>query len=243
MPKRKSRYQRNRRDKFTSLSSVPIQEKFRHERNPPPIRPLNENQASYLQALRSYEQIFVLGPAGTGKTWLAASHAADRLRSHKINKIIITRPNVPCGRTLGHFPGDLNEKFAPWAAPVIEAIKGRMGRNAFEIALKHEDIEMVPFEVMRGRSFHDAFVLLDEAQNATPEEIKVFLTRIGERCTTVINGDITQCDLADSSGLAVALDMIRDQQMPVPIIEFTADDIVRGGVCGMWVRAFEKTNP
>lgn len=235
MAKRRSQYQRV---DFQPLMQV--QEKFRHERNPPPICPLNDNQGLYLDALRKYEQVFVLGPSGTGKTWIAASYAADLLRTHKIQKIIITRPNVPCGRTLGHFPGDLKEKFAPWATPVVEAIKGRIGYNAFEIALKHDDIEMVPFEVMRGRSFHDAFVLLDEAQNAITDEIKMFLTRIGERCITVINGDVTQCDLDASSGLAVALQMIRDQQLPVPVIEFSIDDIVRGGVCGMWVRAFEK---
>lgn len=221
------------------LSEKPIPDKFRHERNLPPIRPLNATQAAYLDALRCSEQVFVLGPAGTGKTWLAATHAADRLRGHQIDKIILTRPNVPCGRSLGFFPGDLNEKFAPWAAPVVEAIKERMGRNAFEIALKNGDIEMVPFEVMRGRSFRDAFVLLDEAQNASADEIKVFLTRIGEGCTTVINGDVTQCDLDQESGLALVLDMIRRQSLPVPVIEFTVDDIVRSGVCGMWVRAFE----
>lgn len=235
MSKRHAPRQRHR----TRLSAQPIPEKFRHERNPPPIHPLNENQARYLSALSRHEQVFALGPAGTGKTWLAATHAADLLRLHTIDKIILTRPNVPCGRSLGFFPGDLNEKFAPWAAPVVEAIKERMGRNAFEIALKNGDVEMVPFEVMRGRSFRDAFVLLDEAQNATPSEIKVFLTRIGEGCTTVINGDVTQCDLDEASGLALALAMIRDQGLPVPVIEFTAADIVRSGVCGMWVRAFE----
>lgn len=222
------------------LSERPIPDKFRQERNPPPIRPLNPRQAEYLDALQHSEQVFVLGPAGTGKTWLAATHAADRLRAHEIDRIILTRPNVPCGRSLGFFPGDLNEKFAPWAAPVVEAIKERMGRNAFEIALKNGDVEMVPFEVMRGRSFQDAFVLLDEAQNATADEIKVFLTRIGEGCTTVVNGDVTQTDIDEASGLAVALRMIADQNMPVPVIQFTADDIVRSGVCGMWVRAFES---
>lgn len=238
MVKRRSHNSRNRVDFQPPVTP----EKFRYERNPPPIQALNDNQALYLDALRKYEQIFVLGPSGTGKTWIAASYAADLLRMHKIRKIIITRPNVPCGRTLGHFPGDVNEKFAPWVAPIVEAIKGRMGYNAFEIALKHNDIELVPLEVMRGRSFHDSFVLLDEAQNSIKNEIKMFLTRIGERCITVVNGDVTQCDLDASSGLGVALDMIRDQQLPVPVIEFSVEDIVRGGVCGMWVRAFEKSS-
>ena len=102
---------------------------------------------------------------------------------------------MPCGRSLGYFPGTLEDKFAPWAAPVVEAIKERIGKAAYEIALKKGDIELVPFEVMRGRSWKNAFVLLDEAQNTTPAEIKTFLTRIGEDCTVVINGDVSQCDL------------------------------------------------
>ncbi len=169
--------------------------KFEAERVLPPIKALNPTQADYLDALRKFPQVIVLGPAGTGKTWIAATHAADQFRNRRIDKIILTRPNVPCGRSLGFFPGSLEDKFAPWAAPVVEAIKERIGKAAYEIALKNGSIEMVPFEVMRGRSWKNAFVLFDEAQNATPAEIKTFLTRIGEDCTVVINGDISQCDL------------------------------------------------
>ncbi len=206
----------------------------------PPIKPLNATQVDYLAALRSCRQIVVLGPAGTGKTWIAATHAADLYRNQQIAKIIITRPNVPCGRSLGFFPGSLRDKFAPWAAPIIEAIKERIGNSAYEIALKGGGIEMVPFEVMRGRSWKDAFVLLDEAQNTTPAEIKTFLTRVGEDCTVVINGDVSQCDLAEASGLRTALHLIRSRKLPVPVIEFTLEDIVRSGHCAMWVRAFEE---
>lgn len=223
----------------TRLSKQPIPVKFEHERHLAPIVPLNATQATYLDALAHYPQIMVLGPAGTGKTWLAATYAADRLRTHALERIILTRPNVPAGRSLGFFPGDLNEKFGPWAAPVVEAIKERIGRVPFELALRNGDIEFVPFEVMRGRSFRDAFVLLDEAQNATADELKLFLTRVGEDCTTVINGDVTQSDLPGTSGLAVILDLIRRQGLDVPVIEFTADDIVRSDLCAMWVRAFQ----
>ena len=146
---------------------------------------------------------------------------------------------MPCGRSLGFFPGSLEEKFGPWATPVIEAIKERIGKAAYEIALKHGDIEMVPFEVMRGRSWKEAFVLLDEAQNTTPVEIKTFLTRIGEDCTVVINGDVSQCDLTETSGLRTVLDLIKSKNLPVPMIEFSRNDIVRSGICAMWVRAFE----
>jgi phosphate starvation-inducible PhoH-like protein len=214
--------------------------KYAAERLPPPIRPLNPTQADYLDALRSSAQVIVLGPAGTGKTWIAATHAADLYRARQVEKIILTRPNVPCGRSLGFFPGSLEEKFAPWAAPVIEAIRERIGAAAFEIAVKRREIEMVPFEVMRGRSWKDAFVLLDEAQNTTPAEIKMFLTRIGEDCTVVINGDVSQCDLDEQSGLSVALDLVAKRRLPVPVIEFALADIVRSGICAMWVRAFEE---
>lgn len=214
--------------------------KFEAERLPPPIRALNATQAEYLEALRTSPQVIVLGPAGTGKTWIAATHAADLYRRKAISKIILSRPNVPSGRSLGAFPGSLNEKFAPWAAPVVDAMQDRMGRAAYEIAVKRGDIEMVPFEVMRGRSWSDAFVLLDEAQNTTPAEIKTFLTRVGENCTVVVNGDVGQCDLASDSGLSTVLQLIRAKGLPVPVVEFTVDDIVRSGLCAMWVRAFTE---
>jgi len=216
--------------------------KFESERALPPIRALNPTQADYLDALRKSPQVIVLGPAGTGKTWIAATHAADLYRNRQINKIILTRPNVPCGRSLGFFPGSLEDKFAPWAAPVAEAIKERIGKAAYDIAIKNGAIEMVPFEVMRGRSWKNAFVLLDEAQNATPAEIKTFLTRIGEDCTMVVNGDISQCDLEEASGLATIIHLIKSQMLSVPVIEFTREDIVRSGVCAMWVRAFDEAS-
>ena len=216
--------------------------KFESERILPQIKPLTPTQAIYLNALRTSPQIVVLGPAGTGKTWIAATYAADLFRAGRTDKIILTRPNVPCGRSLGFFPGTLQDKFAPWAAPITDAIKERIGKAAYEIALKKGDIEMVPFEVMRGRSWKNAFVLFDEAQNSTPAEIKTFLTRIGEDCTVVINGDVNQCDLSEASGLRAVIHMIKSQMLPVPVIEFTRDDIVRSGVCAMWVRAFDEAN-
>ena len=164
---------------------------------------MTAKQGDYLEALGSRPQTIVLGPAGTGKTWIAATYAADLYRQRRIERIILTRPNVPCGRSLGFFPGSLENKFAPWAVPVTDAIRERIGRAAFDIAAKRGDIEMVPFEVMRGRSWRNAFVLLDEAQNTTPAEIKMFLTRVGEACTTVINGDVAQSDLPSGSGLTM----------------------------------------
>jgi phosphate starvation-inducible PhoH-like protein len=214
--------------------------KFELERSAPPILPLNDTQSRYLDALRSSPQTLVLGPAGTGKTWIAASFAADLYRQRRISKIILTRPNVPCGRSLGFFPGSLEEKFAPWATPIVDAIKERIGAAAFQIAQRAGDIEMVPFEVMRGRSWANAFIILDEAQNASLAELKMLLTRVGENCTLVVNGDIAQCDLRDGSGLGAVIELVRARGLPVPIIEFGLDDIVRSGVCEMWVRAFAE---
>ncbi|MBB4197975.1 phosphate starvation-inducible protein PhoH [Rhodoblastus sphagnicola] len=213
--------------------------KFQHDRNPPPIKALNATQADYLAALRHSQQIVVLGPAGAGKTWIAATYAADLFRQGRIEKIVLTRPNVPCGRSLGYFPGSLQEKFAPWAVPIAEAIKERIGEAAFDIAVKRGDIEMVPFEVMRGRTWRNAFVLLDEAQNTSVMEIKTFLTRIGEECISVVNGDVSQSDIREASGLSRMIELIRANDLPVPVIEFTLDDIVRSGLCAMWARAFE----
>jgi phosphate starvation-inducible PhoH-like protein len=215
--------------------------KFQSERTPPPIIAMNKRQAEYLAHLRTSPQIFVLGPAGTGKTWIAASHAADLYRAGSITKIILTRPNVPCGRSLGFFPGTLESKFAPWTVPVIDAIRDRLGKAVYDVAVRNGDIEVVPFEVMRGRSWKDAFILLDEAQNTSAVEIKMFLTRVGEGCTTVINGDIAQCDLAQGSGLRIAIELLKARQLPIPVIEFSTDDIVRSGLCAMWVRAFEES--
>jgi len=237
---------KNRRRNGRAFETAEIIEfqglKFEAERVLPPIKALNPTQANYLDALRTSPQVIVLGPAGTGKTWIAATHAADLLRNRQIDKIILTRPNVPCGRSLGFFPGTLEDKFAPWSAPVVEAIKERIGKAAYEIALKNGAIELVPFEVMRGRSWKNAFVLFDEAQNATTPEIKTFLTRIGEDCTVVINGDVSQCDLEQASGLRSVIHMIKSQMLPVPVVEFSRDEIVRSGVCAMWVRAFDEAN-
>ncbi len=213
--------------------------KFQKERVVPPIKALNAAQADYIDAIRTSPQVVVLGPAGTGKTWIAATEAADMYRQRRIGKIVLTRPNVPCGRSLGFFPGTMEDKFAPWAAPIVEAIKERIGAAAYDIALRNGDIEMVPFEVMRGRSWKNAFVLLDEAQNTTPAEIKTFLTRVGEECKVVVNGDVGQCDLDEASGLAAVLALIRAHDLPVPVVEFGVEDIVRSGHCAMWVRAFE----
>ena len=214
--------------------------KFADERHLPPITPLTAKQAEYLEALSAHSQVIVLGPAGTGKTYIAGTRAADLLRQRRIRKVVVTRPNVPAGRSLGFYPGSLEEKIAPWVVPLTEAMKERMGEAAFEIASKAGDIEVVPFEVMRGRTFKDCLVILDEAQNTTPAEIKMFLTRIGEDAQVIINGDVSQTDLRETSGLRTVIHLVKSRMMPIPIVEFGLADIVRSGICAEWVRAFEE---
>ena len=237
-----SKKKRKDRRSFETSTIIPFNGlKFKQEREYPSIKALNVGQANYLASLNMSSQVVVIGPAGTGKTWIAATYASDLYRRRQISKIILT-PQMSHRDATRIFPGSLEDKFSPWAVPIVEAIKERIGKAAYEIALRHGDIEMAPFEVMRGRTWKGAFVLLDEAQNATTAELKTFLTRIGEDCVTVINGDVSQCDLDSGSGLSKIITMIRNQKLPVPIVEFTVDDIVRSGSCGMWVRAFEDAH-
>ena len=212
--------------------------KFQEERRPEAIRPLTQTQGEYLRALDESAQIIVLGPAGTGKTYIAGTRAADLLRQNKIDKVIITRPNVPGGRSLGFFPGDMMEKIAPWVVPLTETMSDRMGAGAFDTALKAGNIEIVPFEVMRGRTFRNAFIILDEAQNTTSSEIKMFITRIGEDSQVIVNGDIEQSDLPRDSGLRTMIHLAKKHSLSIPLIEFTVEDIVRSDICAMWVKAF-----
>lgn len=204
------------------------------------LLPKNGKQALYIEALKTSPQVIVTGSAGTGKTYIAASWASKLFAEGRVERIILTRPNVPSGRSLGFFPGSMEEKMAPWVIPFTDVIQQHLGPGAFEASMKKRSIDIVPFEVMRGRTFHNAFVILDEAQNTSPAEIKMFLTRIGDGTQVVINGDIKQSDLKSDSGLLTVLRMIQKQNLSVPHIEFTVDDIVRSDICAMWVRAFDK---
>lgn len=201
--------------------------------------PLNDNQATYINALARSSQVVVVGYSGTGKTYIAATVAANLYLQRLINKIVITRPNVAVGKDLGYLPGDLYEKFAPWAMPVLDVLKKQLGDGVFDTALKAGNIEMAPLSIMRGRSFKDAFIILDEAQNTSIAEIKMFLTRIGENCKVVVNGDIRQSDIHGQSGLSKIIHLAKKNNLPIPIIEFGVDDIVRSDICKQWIIAFE----
>lgn len=200
-----------------------------------------QKQQELIDAIYRDDQIFVLGPAGTGKTYVVSSLAAKFFAEGKISKIIITRPNVASGPQNGFFPGDLNEKMAPWVAPIVSVLKEKLGEHIYEIALKKENIEIVPFEVMRGRSFNDQMVILDEAQNVSLEEFKMFVTRIGERSKVVINGDVKQSDLGQKSGYQRMLQLAKKYNVSgTSLIEFSIDDCVRSGIVREWLHIFDK---
>lgn len=215
---------------------------YKNADNKPPIQlvPKSTRQAEYIDALKDSSQIIVLGPAGTGKTYIGATKAAQLYQEKQIDKIIITRPNVAAGKSIGYFPGTLEEKMMPWVMPVLEVLHWHLGKGAVETGIKNGNIEIAPFETMRGRSFQDAFVILDEAQNVTPHEMKMFLTRVGENCTVILNGDIQQSDLGETSGLSKAIHMAKKHLIPVPIVEFGPEDIVRSQLCKQWIIAFMK---
>jgi phosphate starvation-inducible protein PhoH and related proteins len=176
----------------------------------------------------------------TGKTFIAATMAANMYLTGQVERLVLTRPNVSVGKDLGYFPGDINEKFGPWAAPVVDVLQERLGKGKLETDIKNGNIELAPMSVMRGRSFKNSFVILDEAQNTTIPEMKMFLTRIGEGTKVVINGDVKQSDIKEQSGLSKIIHLAKKHQMDIPVIEFGIDDIVRSNICKAWLIAFES---
>lgn len=204
------------------------------------LKALNDKQKEYISAINTSDQVIVCGYSGTGKTFIAATLAANAYLNKQVDKIVLTRPNVSVGKDLGYFPGSLEEKFAPWAAPVLDVLEKQLTEGVLNTGIKNGNILMAPLSTMRGRSFKDAFVILDEAQNTTVAEMKMFLTRIGEGTKVVINGDIRQSDIKETSGLSKVIQIAKKRQMDVPIIEFGIDDIVRSHICKEWIIAFEE---
>ena len=151
-----------------------------------------DKQGEYLAALRGPDVVVAVGYSGTGKSYMAAVHAANLYLDKQIDKIILTRPNVAVGKDLGYMPGTLEEKFTPWVMPILDNLIEVMGKGVVETAIKNGNIEFAPLAYMRGRSFQNAFIILDEASNTTPQEMIMFLTRIGDNTKVVINGDILQ---------------------------------------------------
>jgi phosphate starvation-inducible PhoH-like protein len=202
--------------------------------------PRTDKQKEFIDALSSSSQVFVLGPAGTGKTYVTATVASDLYTTKAIDRIVITRPHVAVGKELGFLKGDLTEKTMPWALPVLDVLEKHLGKGTVETGIKNGNIEMAPLALMRGRSFDNAFIIVDETQNITTHELKMLLTRVGEGSTIVLNGDVQQSDLKEADGLSKVIHLAKKHMLPVPIIEFGVEDIVRSDICAQWVKVFMK---
>jgi phosphate starvation-inducible protein PhoH and related proteins len=198
-----------------------------------------ENQKKYIRSIIDDEIIFCTGPSGTGKSFIAAGVASEHIRKDKIDSIIVTRPLVCTGKDLGSLPGEINEKIKPYLQPMEENLKFFLGRDYFGHFYNQRRIRFEPLETMRGSTFHDAYMILDEAQNCTLEQIKMFITRMGQNSKVIINGDTKQTDLYDRSGLSYCVDKLSDIE-GVGICRLEYYDIQRNGILRSVLNALEN---
>lgn len=205
------------------------------------IKTRNENQSGYIEAIREYDVNFGIGPAGTGKTYLAVACAVEALENEKVRRIILTRPAVEAGEKLGFLPGDLSQKVDPYLRPLFDALFEMMGFETVERLMEKSVIEVAPLAFMRGRTLNDAFIILDEAQNTTTEQMKMFLTRIGFGSTAVVTGDITQCDLPkhQKSGLRHVIEVL-DGVEGIGFTFYQTQDVVRHSLVQKIVHAYDR---
>ncbi len=205
------------------------------------IRPKTPNQSRLVSVIEKNDVVFSLGPAGTGKTYISVAMAVKALKNKEIKKIIITRPAVEAGENLGFLPGDLKEKIDPYLRPIYDALEDMIPAEKLRYYQENNDIEIAPLAYMRGRTLHDAFILLDEAQNTTPMQIKMFLTRMGPNSKMIINGDISQVDLPrnQKSGLVEAMHILKDVE-GIAFVELDARDVIRHKIVKNIIDAYEK---
>jgi phosphate starvation-inducible PhoH-like protein len=208
------------------------------------VRARGANQTEYLKNVRTHDLTFGIGPAGTGKTYLAVACAVEALQSESVRRIILVRPAVEAGERLGFLPGDLSQKVDPYLRPMYDALYEMMGFERVAKLIERNVIEVAPLAFMRGRSLNDSFVILDEAQNTTNEQMKMFLTRIGFGSKAVVTGDITQVDLpsAKQSGLRTVIDILRGVR-GIAFTMFTSRDVVRHPLVQRIVQAYEAKTP
>lgn len=208
-----------------------------------PIRPKTLGQKSYISAINKNAITFGVGPAGTGKTYLAVAMAVKAYKAHDITRIILTRPAVEAGEKLGFLPGDLQNKVDPYLRPLYDALFDMLGMESTQRLLEKQIIEVAPLAYMRGRTLDDAFIILDEAQNTSREQMKMFLTRMGVGSKVVVTGDVTQIDLPDKakSGLVDALAVLKSVQ-GIARVYFTEKDVVRHHLVQEIIKAYEKSH-
>lgn len=205
------------------------------------ICPKTEGQYQFVEAMDKNTIVFSIGPAGTGKTYLAVIYAVNALKKGDVKRIVLTRPAVEAGENLGFLPGDLKEKVDPYLTPLYDALNDMLGNEQVERLIERGTIEVAPLAYMRGRTLDDSFVILDEAQNTTTSQMKMFLTRLGFNSHMVINGDITQIDLNANtkSGLIEATSLLKDMN-DIAIIELTTDDVVRHPLVQRIIERYES---
>ena len=224
-------------DKLSSMSSdcICISAKGK------PIKAKTLGQKKYIEAIRNNTIVFGIGPAGTGKTYLAVALAVNAFRAKQVNRIILTRPAVEAGEKLGFLPGDLQQKVDPYLRPLYDALFDMLGAENFQKYQERGNIEVAPLAYMRGRTLDDSFIILDEAQNTTPEQMKMFLTRLGFGSKIVVTGDITQIDLPDGkkSGLVEVIKILKSVE-DIETVKFTQKDVVRHRLVQDIIKAYEK---
>ena len=206
-----------------------------------PVRARTAGQDAYIRALKRHELVFGVGPAGTGKTWLAVAYAVALFERKEVDRIILSRPAVEAGERLGFLPGDMREKVDPYLRPIYDALFDLMDARIVERAMQGGEIEIAPLAFMRGRTLSNAVVILDEAQNTTSMQMKMFLTRLGENGRMIVTGDPSQTDLptGQTSGLAEAIRLLADVE-GIGHVTFTADDVVRHELVARIVRAYDN---
>lgn len=205
------------------------------------IRPKTLGQKEYVDAIKKNCIVFGVGPAGTGKTYLAVALAVCALKNKEIDKIILTRPAVEAGEKLGFLPGDLNEKVDPYLRPLFDALQEMMGEDSYLRHIERGSIEIAPLAYMRGRTLSNSFIILDEAQNTTKEQMKMFLTRMGENSRIVVTGDVTQIDLPKNvtSGMQHAIDVLKEVK-GIEVVRLTSKDVVRNELVARIIEAYQR---
>lgn len=206
-----------------------------------PIRPKTIGQKRYVDIIRENGVVFGIGPAGTGKTYLAMAMAIQAFKNKEVNRIILTRPAVEAGESLGFLPGDLQEKIDPYLRPLYDALFEIMGPETYQNLMERQSIEVAPLAYMRGRTLDNAFVILDEAQNTTPQQMKMFLTRLGYGSKAIITGDITQLDLpkGKSSGLIIIRNILKNVK-GIEFVDLDKNDVVRHPLVQRIIEAYDK---
>ena len=206
------------------------------------IGPRTDGQREYVEAIKKYDIVFGIGPAGTGKTYLAMACAVEALKKQEVRRIILTRPAIEAGESLGFLPGDMIQKLSPYLRPLYDAIYDMLEAERIEKYLETGIVEVAPLAYMRGRTLNDAFIILDEAQNCTAEQMKMFLTRLGFDSKAVITGDMTQSDLPEGKpiGLLQAQDILKEIE-GIKLIYFSGSDVVRHALVQRIIEAYDKT--